>query len=309
MSADRAALADLVTFARLEQVSGDIEPWAAVIAELHGTALDAEQALWLTKLYNAYDDLGSAWRVFTQWSTPAAWAATRDHAEATRYPCSRERRNLRGGLVLRHLDSYVAALAGQTQLRWLREAIPPGAAAGDAFGTLMPYLRRVWGVGRQTAFEWAEFTAKVAGLPVDAPHACLWESSGPRESLQRLYGNANPSREWLDGRAVECRLTLAAEGVELSWWDFETVICDFNVMRKGRYYPGQHIAMIREEIAGLSGHQSPLFDRALAAVVPAPWIDIAPGVDRELARAYAQTGAIRTPNAVRRPLALPGGAG
>lgn len=290
------ALDDLVRFARLEVESGDIEPWAAVLAELHrrGT-LDTEQALWAVKLYNAFDDFGSAFRLAALWPTPAAWAASLSHDPVKAYPCSQERRNLRGGRVIHHLNSYVDALHGQSQMSWLREAIPPDADPYQAFNALMPYVRRIWGTGRLSAFEWVEFVAKVVGVDAETTDACLWESSGPRESLQRLYDNPNPSVTWLNVRAAQCKEMLAGAGVVLSWWDFETVICDFNVMRKGRYYPGKHIAMVREEIEGLPDPVRGDLASALRAVVPEPWCDIAPGPDKVLAQAYAATGNIHTP--------------
>lgn len=293
-------LADLVAFARVEQLAADIEPWAAVIAAMHSAGhLSGEQALWATKLYNAYDDLGSAWTMLAAVDSPDAWAsATAEQRRlATSLPLSGERRNLRGGKVTRHLDSYTAALSGSSQLDWLTAGLASADCTdlGENFSTLMPHLRTVWGTGRQSAFEWGEFTAKVAGLPVDAPDAYLWESSGPRIALQRLYGNSNPSREWLDGVAAHCHQMLYSAGVKLSWWDFETVICDFNVMRNGRYYPGQHIAMIRAEIEGLPDpHRSQLRD-AFTSVVPSPWSQIPPGVDRRLRSTYRDVGVICTP--------------
>lgn len=289
-------LADLVTFARLEVESADIEPWAAVLAEMWAVAgWDDERLLWAVKLYNAFDDLGSTMTVMAGCDGPADWPGV-DRQAVARLPLSGERRNLRGGKVLHHLDSYVSLLGGQRQMLWLREAVPAGADPAAGFLTLMPYLRRVWGVGRLTAFEWAEFTAKVTGLPLEPPHAFLWESSGPRESLERLYGNDSPTVAWLDATAIECRAMLAEAGVVLSWWDFETVICDFNVMRKGRYYPGKHLAMIRAEIEGVQQH--PARERlraAFDAAVPLPWSLIAPGADKQLAQAYRDTGIVRTP--------------
>lgn len=295
-------LSDLVSFARLEVAAGDIEPWAELLTYLASSAaLDEEEALWAVKLYNATDDLGSTWRLRERWPTPAAWAADADRAYAATLPLSRERRNLYGGRIIRHLTSYTSALGGQAQRLWLQEGVPAGASPTDAFGTLLPYLRRVWGTGRQSAFEWAEFVAKVAQMPVDAPDAYLWEASGPRHSIEDIYagGRPAPSRQWLDDRAAECREVLRVEGgLDLSWWDFETVICDFKVMRRGRYYPGQHIAMIREEIEGLPDPHRSTLRSALSAVVPAPWCDIAPGADKALARAYRDTGVIHTPEGI-----------
>jgi hypothetical protein len=284
-------MADLVTFARYEVQSADIEPWAEVIA---AAGMDAETALWVVKLYNASDDLGTAFRIFDMAPLPRFWTQA-DRDLVARLPLSGERRNLRGGKILRHLDSYVAALDGQPQTTWVREAVPPGTDRFAAFLALMPYLRRVWGTGRLSAFEWAEFIHKVAGLELETVDACLWESSGPRESLQLIYGAPRPGQAELDRMARRTKDTLDDAGVPLSWWDFETVICDFNVMRKGRYYPGKHLAMLREEIEGLPERHRAWLGRAYRTVVPAPWCDIPAGVDKELCRAYRETGQVLTP--------------
>lgn len=291
---DDAALGDLVAFARIEVDSHDLEPWAELLAAV-AASIDAESALWLVKLYNAYDSLGSAWSVYRRWPGPMAWTVSGDGADAAGYPCTQERRGLRGGKVLHHLDTYVALLAGMNQDVWIRQPLAFDCRERD-FLRLSAHLRRVWGVGRQTAFEWAEFLAKVNGIPVTAPDAQLWESEGPRRSLQRLYGNPRPSAAWLDEHAHRCRQHLADEGIELAWEDFETVICDFNVMRDGRYYPGRHLAALREEIDEIADRD----DRAMLldlfeAIIPEPWNRIPPGIDKQLLAAYRDGGAIVTP--------------
>jgi hypothetical protein len=262
-----------------------------------------EWAAWAVKLYNAYDDLFSAFGVGGRYTSPAQWrnAGRFDLVErdrwATAHPCGGERRNLRGGLVVRHLDSYVAALQGQPQVQWLREGIVPGQPA-KGFEALMRWMRRnCWGTGRLAAFEWAEFAGKVLGLPVKAGNGCLWESSGPRESLERIYngGGPAPSQGWLDGMAVECREYVAGQGTRLEWWDFETVICDFNVMRKGRYYPGKHLAMISAEIREVHGEIGRAAQDAFDTVIPEPWRGIKPGADKVMAAHYASHGKIPVP--------------
>jgi hypothetical protein len=292
--AEPAVLTDLAAFARTELAAGDIEPWAAVLAAARGAGLlPGERAAWAVKAYNAYDDLASAWALITAWPTPQAWAEDPGGVHAADWPCGRERRNLRGGLVVRHFASYWHAveLYGSQQ-GWLAEAYPPRTTPQGAFEPLLRWLRQVWGTGRQAAFEWAEFAAKVLGAGVDAPHGALWESSGPRESLERIYGCPDPGRAWLEDAAHSCRDHLAAHGAPLTWWDFETVICDFNVMRKGRYYPGQHLSMISEEIAQAG---DPGLAKAYAAAIPPAWHAAPAGVDKALARHYAATGKIATP--------------
>lgn len=282
------AFADLVAFARIEVESSDLEPWALVLRALRD-GQGAESSLWLVKLYNAYDSLGSAWGVWSRWPLPEVWSAAADGNAAAEFACTQERRGLRGGRVLKHLDSYVAYLAGDPQGEWVRRPL----ASGDAevgFIQLLAWLRRVWGVGRQTAFEWAEFLAKVADLPVTAPDAQLWESEGPRRSIQRLYGNESPTLGWLNDKARECRDLLHSEGIDLSWEDFETVICDFNVMRDGRYYPGRHLAALREEIDEIPEPDRSMLVDVFSEVIPSPWNAIAPGIDRDLLAVYRDTG-------------------
>lgn len=288
MPADTRVLADLAAFARVEVASRDVEPWADLLAALW---LPTEQAHWLVKGYNAFDSLSSGWQMFRRWSTVERWAAAEDRAEVAVYPCTQERRGLRGGRVVKHLDSFVENLAGQSIDGWIRSALVTGNPEQD-FLALTRHVRSVWGAGRQTAFEWVEFVAKVLGIPVEAPDADLWESTGPRRALQRLYGEDHPDLGWLNERADETRSLLAAEGVPLSWEDFETVLCDFNVMRDGRYYPGRHLAALLEEINEVpEADQGPLM-QAWSEVVPEPWCGIEPGIKKPLLAVYRDTGRI-----------------
>ena len=197
MSLDIETLNDLVVFAGLEQEANDIEPWAEVIRAL---ALCDEDALWVVKLYNAYDDISSAWRVFEEYPSPADWRSGLNREKVSKYPISRERRNLFGGRVIKHLDSYVEFLGDKSQTNWIFELRDIGVTTGrsepvELFRHTYEHLLRVWGVGRQTAFEWVEFITKVVGAPIVPQDALLWASSGPRQSLERLYGNDSPTPE------------------------------------------------------------------------------------------------------------------
>lgn len=285
---DEATLADLVVFARVELASRDVEPWADLLRELKGQ-MPQEELIWFTTLYNTYDSLGSAWGIFERWPTPAEWGRAPDRAEAAdgvRYPRMQERRNLHGLSVLKRHQGYVDELAGRPQIHWMFEPLELDSP-GEDFKLLTEHMRKVWGVGRQAAFEWAEFAGKVFGLPVDAADGQLWESSGPRHSLQQIYGNPKPSPAELDDMANECKDHLEANGVALPWVDFETIICDFKVMRTGRYYPGKHLAALREEISG-----NDMLIKAFEAVVPDKWASIPAGIDKNMLTVYRDTGVI-----------------
>lgn len=300
---DTRLLGDLIEFARLEVEAGDIEPWAATIAAMTrrgvvgAGALSPERALWMLTLYNTTDDILSALSIDAWAGSPAAWRRVGRPARmaVAQVRLSGERRNLYGGRILDRMDSYAELVGDRPQAQWFSSAIFSRTDPQANFPILMTWLRRVWGVGRLAAFEWAEFLHKIHGLPVETTDGCLWESSGPRQSLERIYRRPATSTTELTGWAYTVRADLAAAGVPLSWWDFETVICDFNVMAKGRYYPGKHLAMISEEIAGLPAQWQPAWTAAYRSVIPAPWRDLPPGVSKELCRAYATTGKIVTP--------------
>lgn len=294
VNADLDRLDDLVEFARLEVEANDLEPWALMIGGLLAAGhVTDDEAHWLVQLYNSFDSLESAWGVFRRWPDPYRWALAPDADDAANYPCTQERRNLRGGKVLRRLDSYVSLLAGGSQREWLRAPVT-GTDPHRDFLAVMAHTRRVWGVGRQSAFEWAEFGQKALGLPIEAPDAQLWESEGPRRSIQRLYGGDHAvTAAWLHTNAVHAKAYLAERGVDMPWEDFETVICDFNVMRDGRYYPGRHLAALREEIAAIPDPADrDLLGGVFDSIIPDPWRRIAPGIDPELMPVYRDTGTI-----------------
>lgn len=292
LQADTQRLADLTDFARIELDSADVEPWAMMMAHLRESGqLSNEETAWLVKLYNAYDSLDSAWSVFRRWPSPDHWATAFDRDDAADYPCMQERRNLRGGRVLHHLDDYREHLSGMTQMAWLGQVVAGDSPQKD-FARMTAWVRVVWGVGRQTAFEWAEFAAKSLGLPLTAGDAQLWESSGPRRCLQRLYNNPEPDQQWLTEAAQACMTHLTEQGVLLAWEDFETIICDFNVMRDGRYYPGRHLAALKEEILACPPDDRGLLLNAFDAICPHGWADIEPGINREYAAVYRDTGVI-----------------
>lgn len=292
---DQRALDDLTTFARLEISSKDVEPWALLIRELydHGD-LNLEEALWVLSLYNTYDSLGSAWQIYLRWPDPLIWSLAADGHEAASYPIMQERRNLFGGRVLRRLNDYSAYLTDGQQYPWLSSCLKHDDPLKD-YSRLMTHLRQIWGVGRLAAFEWAEFLGKVTGLPVHSADAELWESSGPRKSLEKIYGNPAPDREWLRAAAIHCRDHLSDAGVPLDWEDFETIICDFNVMRGGRYYVGRHLAALKEEIMGIpdDSDRGTLLN-AWSRIIPAEWAIIPPGINKQHMTIYKETGNVRS---------------
>jgi hypothetical protein len=302
---DEAKFNDLVTFAELEIKSGDLEPWAEIIKQLKvQCSWSEETALWMVRLYNAFDSMSSAWGAYKFWELPGPWdMATPFEKRSIQFPHMMERRNLHGGRGQKCFQSYCDLIKpyNYSQERWLEDGLkyrlPENSEQkGDNFLSMFEHLQKVWGVGRLASFEWTEFLQKVNGFPIDAPHACLWESSGPKKSLELLYGVEEPSEQQLDDFAQDCRARLVERGVYLRWIDFETVICDFKVMRHGRYYPGRHLAALRGEIEEVKdeGEREVLLT-AFMTIIPEPWCYIPPFIDKALMPVYKDTGKIVLP--------------
>lgn len=291
LTPDEPRLNDLLTFGHWMVRMHDLEPWAEIIAALD---LDDEDDLWLIKAYNAFDSLASAWTFVERWPSPAAWRGS-GTADAVRdLTCTQERRGLRGGRVARHFDSYLDHLGTLTQEQWLSFGLVAEDAPEANWIGVEGQIGDIWGVGRQTSFEWAEFLAKAAAFPLAAPNARLWESTGPRRSLMRLYGNDAPTAAWLEAAAEHSRGWLAERGLDLTWEDYETLICDFNVMRDGRYYPGRHLAALAEEIEEIPEPGRSILREAWCSFVPAEYQQIRPGIDKALLAVYRDTGSIVT---------------
>lgn len=278
---DEAAMNDLTEFVAAEVEMGDIEPWATIITAL---GWEPERRAWLVKGYNGYDALDSGWSLAAGWDGPAEWAASRDGDRAATFPCTQERRGLRGGRVLRHLASY-AGHVEDSQIQWLLRG-RAGITGAEGFAALMAWVTEVWGVGRQTAFEWVEFLGKTGLAPVSAGEAAYAASTGPRRSLERIFGATSADPRWYEDRGEEVRGLLSAAGYPLSVEDTETVICDFNVMRDGRYYPGRHLAALAEEVAAIGDPDLDLAWKATAG----PYAEIPPGIDKSLLNVYRDTG-------------------
>ena len=293
-------LDDFVIFARAEVAANDVEPWAAMFKVVYEEKLlPSEEAIWLTTLYNTYDRVDSALGVHNRWPTPHHWAADDERWEACNFPCAQERRNLHGGKVIRRHQGYADLLGDLPQLEWMYQGLAsPTASEGDNFRALTKHMLQIWGVGRQAAFEWAEFAGKCFSLPVDAADGQLYDSSGPRSSIEAMFnGGEKMTAPALDKAADWLRGHLAGQGVNVPFVDLETLVCDFKVMRHGGYFVGRHITALKGEIEG-----NELLMYAFNKVIPEPWAAIPGGLDMDpgLRGFYKRTGIILTsPEGVR----------
>lgn len=288
-------LKDFLIFAQAEINANDIEPWAAMfrVAYLEASSSEQEDVWWLATLYNTHDRVDSALRHYQRWPSPRVWDRDPNKADAAShelYPRATERRNLHGTAVLKRHQGYADAVAPyESPLVWLCSELEYDSP-GEDFRRLTAQMRMIWGVGRQAAFEWAEFAGKVVGLPVDAADGQLYDSSGPRQSIELMYNaGAKMTEQQLNEAAEDLQARLSLEGMEVSFVDLETLVCDFKVMCNGGYFVGRHLTALKGEIQG-----NLLLESAFEKVVPPDWRAVPPGLDMDpkLRGHYKRTGEI-----------------
>lgn len=269
--------------------SEDIDPVYPVLRALYAAQGWAEaQALWFTTLYVAFYHLGSAWVAFQERPDPGPLPA-----RVTRLAIAVERRGLRGGKVLAHVEALVAT-TGSDLAGFIRDGWRTHPEANyEAFWI---QWQRVWGNGRWATFKMAELLKKVHGLPLAAPDMRLADCSGPRQGLEWLYGLHGEDVPTLDRAGVQLRGMLAAAGLALDWEGVETVLCNFNSTAKGHYYVGHDIDEMQGQLTQAPSDVTPLWT-ARAAALPVAYRGEAHGwcgVNPSFQRWYRDHGTILT---------------
>jgi len=211
-----------------------------------------KEALWLSTLYMAFYNIGSAYVAFVNgdpWKELPDWVL--------KLPIGVQRRNLRGGKVREHLlDFSRQALVAGGPVALLTQGFTDQPAPN--WRALQTTLDGVWGNGRWSNFTLGELYQKVNHLPVLPTDIMNDGSSGPRAGLAYLC-EVDPelSVEELDKVAarlfkkVRPRISTDLPYMPHNHYDYgmlESQLCDFNSLRKGRYYIGRDIDRDQERI-------------------------------------------------------------
>jgi hypothetical protein len=240
---------DFVTFGRLMIASRDLDPLYDVLVSLYeAKGLNEERRLWFTALYLAYYNLPSAAAAFYVVPSLRHFEEYAMHDSVVSevikgYPTGIERRGLRGGKVIDHLRDYARQVKViGTQLGWLATAFRPHSTPEENYEDFWNLAQVPWGNGRWAAYKWAELLKTVHRYPLAAPDLRLPFCSGPKEGLCWLFGEEkNAPVEHLNMLAEALKLRLEVAGLHVSWEELETLLCNFNSMRKGKYYVGHDI--------------------------------------------------------------------
>lgn len=284
---------DFLVFAEHMVRSEDIDPLYPVLRALYQQyGFKQEQALWATALYLAYYNLPSALQALALWPLydrpqPAA-------SELHRFPRAVERRGLRAESALAaHLHSLVSEVHTSVDFAaWLRQGWTGQVYAN--YEVFWETAQRPWGNGRWAAFKWCELLKKVHGFNLAAPDMRMQYCSGPREGLCWLFSLEEPQTVGTLNLAGEhVYHLLHNHGFRSDWEQVETLLCNFNSMRKGNYYCGHDWSEIVEQVASssLEGRAKQRMLDLIFDTVPDKMY-VGPEVDRTKCKMYVESGVV-----------------
>ena len=168
---------DIANFRRLAKLNLDncdfdcIYPLVTDLASQGGW--DDKARLWYCVLYMVFYNESSALTYFHH-----------PRRGATRLPIDTARRCLRGGRIVRHLESWKTTSQGQHVADYLCNGFTDNRVAN--WHQLLDNIQQVYGIGRWAGYTTADLLHKVCGLPVQPPSTGWRQSSGPKNGLEKL---------------------------------------------------------------------------------------------------------------------------
>lgn len=282
----QAMLSDFYKFARLCCACGDYDPFHPLLRKIEKD-MDVEDALWFSCLYIAYYNPGSAWVVFN--------GHNRLEYGDKPLPIETARRNLFGGRIYRHLEDLTTKVKSCGSLHKFFTQGFDGNPRHD-WDTLRQTIGTVYGCGRWAEYTFAEILQKVNGFDVVPTDMGNEGSTGPRNGLILLMGEAtNTSARKL--------YNLGAKYIKptIPWFDYailESLACDFNSINKGKYYLGRDIDRQQHRIQKAEkvvGYELPELWAARKKALPHKYLGELNGwvgIDTQRRKHYLETGRI-----------------
>ena len=260
--------------------------------------LDYEQGVWLSILTMAFYNEASAWIAFHS-SDPFTVP------KEFNLPIDKNRRNLYGAKIVRHLDSVCTLHREYPD--WPCQDFT-GDPARDWF-RLKHNLGQAWGNGRFAVYNTADMLHKVNGVQVTVEDFENKSSSGPADAIWRISNCDRKNVEQLDreGEAIHQRVLASRRHPIYTKSDrgtIESVLCNFSGMCRGKYYPGRNIDRQQGRIIRLQAVNDrykkllePFWTARQACYLKQHLGEFNgwEGVDRPRMKHYAQTGEMLCP--------------
>lgn len=286
---------DYARFHELSLQTRDVDPVYPVlrrVLEIEGVEPSSHLGLLLSVCHLTWYHIGSALRAWNLMVNQSAGAET---LVGQKLPCATERRgnrdpkqlrnNLDGWLNAGDLAEYFAGLSSEPQMAW---------------SEAMLRIERIHGNGRWASYKLAEILMKVNDFKLEPWHMGHANSSGPRHGLDLLFpslptGNSEIDVKVLDYVSNELIKGLRKRGLPAPVEETETTLCDFHSLHRGRYYVGNDIDQMLEQLLAQPNGLTDAAFQARYDTLPHAYLGELGGwnrVDPLRQKAYAKTGEI-----------------
>jgi len=252
---------DFVKFHNEQIYSQDCDPVYPVLKHIGKDNTRTEQ-VWLTFLHVSFYHLGSALKVFSDFTAPSEKIM-----QFVKLPTGTERRAHRNPPnLIRHWQALIDIHETYGGLdKWIDTFIKDEPKQN--WQNINQVLTLPFGNGRWAAYKTAEMLMKVNDYPLEATDMGHKNSSGPRHGLELFYkdlpqGQSDEEIALLDTRSEEFVKAMRVTGANVSIETAETSLCDFHSMTKGRYYSGIDIDAMQTQLLKVP---SKLTDKAFEA--------------------------------------------
>lgn len=246
---------DFCEFTKPYVYSTDIDPVYPVLKAYYDyIGLDAEHRIWHTFLYVTHYSLKSAEILWNMYPEPTGIIP-----EMPKLSTGIERRGFRGApdKVIKNITEFYEAShfnrdwdTGNALSTWLNRIVGDGGK--DGWNRVRAAFKEISYNGDWASYKWADLVKHTLGYPITASDIGVGgggETAGPIPGMVIITGE-----DWKrcaeDVELQEALLQLAVEnGSPLNGLDqLETALCDFNSLYKGRYYAGNDVDMMMEQL-------------------------------------------------------------
>lgn len=235
----------LTEFVREEKALGGPDPHLATLGPMLRDLPPNEQ-IWRCCLYASGYNIPLAEAIWTTWPWERAandFGALEDwtHLHWSKFTLRRERR------AVRTPQKFSRMLL--SMLEWIGSPESQALWQGATFEEAWKSTGQIYGLGRYVQQKLIEALVRHTGAPFAQDDIRAKDGTSPREGLALLWpgnepfllrgGNGPVNIRMIDDLAARTGARLKENGVDVSWFELQVVLCEYKKSWQGKQYPGR----------------------------------------------------------------------
>jgi hypothetical protein len=260
-----------------EKALGGPDPHLATLGPML-RACPPNEKIWRCCLYASGYNIPLAEAIWNVWPYERASVWVSDlrawvFANWSKFGLRRERR------AVRTPEKFTRMLL--SMLDWMKDPAAAGLWQGGTFEEAWKSTGQIYGLGRYVQQKLIEALVRHTGAPFAQDDIRAKDGTSPREGLALLWpgnepfllrgGNGPVNIRMIDDLAARTGARLAEQGVNVSWFELQVVLCEYKKSWQGKQYPGRthdtELRYFREAQQAWGGFQSDML-HARAEVFP-----------------------------------------